>query len=74
MLDVLRKKIRGKYTTIAEFATELGISSQEMSNKLNGKSSFTVEQIYKCVNLLGLTEKELKNIFFSKQVEKDSTK
>lgn len=70
----LRGKIIEKSKSISVFAKQLGISNQELSNKLNNKSSFTQEQIGKTIDILGLNENETCKCFFcTLKVEKNST-
>ena len=61
----LKDKISKKYGNQKNFANALSISYQELSNKLNNKTSFTQEQIYKCMDLLGLNETDVFACFFN---------
>lgn len=61
----LKDKIKKIYGTNAEFAKAIGITNQELSNKLNNKSSFTQEQIIACVDLLSLNESDVYACFFN---------
>lgn len=71
----LRGKIISKCGTTAAFAEKLGISPQELSSKLNNKSAFTQEQIFKSRFILSLDEKEMAKCFFCPSVvEKNSTR
>lgn len=60
--------LRGKIVEVCGsntvFAEKLGISTQELSNKLNNKSSFTQEQIDEAIVILSLNECELRKCFF----------
>lgn len=60
----LKDKIKRQFGKNSEFAKQLGISNQELSNKLNNKSSFTQEQIIACKQILCLSEAETYNCFF----------
>lgn len=61
----LKDKISKKFGSQNNFANALGISYQELSSKLNNKTSFTQEQVYKCINLLSLNETETIACFFN---------
>lgn len=61
----LKDKIARKYGSQSNFAKALNISYQEMSNKINNKSSFSQEQIYTAVQLLNLSESEVVSCFFN---------
>ncbi|MBR2506643.1 MAG: DUF739 family protein [Bacilli bacterium] len=61
----LKDKISKKFGNQNNFANAIGISYQELSSKLNNKTSFTQEQIYKCIDLLSLNETEILACFFN---------
>ena len=63
--EELRKKIRGKYSALAEFAAELGITPSTLSCKLKGKTDWTRQEVAKIYHLLDLTPEELTAYFFS---------
>ena len=56
----LKDHIQRQFGRRSEFAKQLGISNQELSNKLNNKSSFTQQQIIKAKELLKLSMKKRK--------------
>lgn len=60
--------LRGKIVEVCgsnnAFAEKLGISTQELSNKLNNKSSFTQEQIDEAIIILSLNSSEVVKCFF----------
>jgi transcriptional regulator with XRE-family HTH domain len=60
----LRKRIRGKYTNLKDFAAKLGITSSTLSIKLKGKSDWTRAEIESVQKLLGLTPDEVIAYFF----------
>lgn len=60
----LKKKIRAKYATMAEFAKELGITSSTLSTKLTGESDWKRVEIEKVQQILDLTPDEVLAIFF----------
>lgn len=61
----LKDKIKKHFGTNAEFAKAIGISNQELSNKLNNKTSFTQEQMITAMNLLSLDENGVYACFFN---------
>lgn len=60
----LRKKIRGVYVNLDDFAKDLGITAGTLSRKLAGKSEWTRPQIEKSAILLGLTPDDIIHYFF----------
>ena len=60
----LKKKIRAKFTTMAEFACKLGITSSTLSTKLTGESDWKRAEIEKTQQILDLTPEEVLAIFF----------
>lgn len=60
----LRGKIVEKCGSLKNFAQKLEISKQELSNKLNNKSSFSQFQIQKTIDILKLTNEEVGKCFF----------
>lgn len=61
----LKDKIAKKYGSQSNFAKAMNISYQEMSNKINNKTSFSQDQIYTAVKLLNLSETEVVSCFFN---------
>lgn len=61
----LKDKIAKKFGSQSNFAKAMNISYQEMSNKLNNKTSFSQDQIYAAVQLLSLSETEVVSCFFN---------
>ena len=61
----LKDKIKKTFKTNAEFAKAIGVSNQELSNKLNNKTSFTQEQIITAMKLLSLDENGVYACFFN---------
>lgn len=66
----LRGLIREKFSTIASFSQELGISSTSLSQKLNNKVSFSQIEIDKAKSLLGITDYEIVDVFFKEKIQK----
>ena len=60
----LKKKIRAKYATMAEFASLLGITNSTLSTKLAGESDWKRVEIEKVQQILDLTPDEVLAIFF----------
>lgn len=60
----LRKKIRGKYLRLEDFARDLGITSGTLTLKLSGKSEWSRAEIVKTAELLDLTPDEILEYFF----------
>ena len=70
----LRGKIReclGSETKYAEF---LGLSTASISAKLNGKVPFSLEEMDKTIEKLNIKSEQIYEYFFTKKVEKNSTK
>ncbi len=63
--DKLRGKIIEKYGSQEKFAEVIGISSNSMSKKMNGKTGFSQKDIVKWSSLLGIGESEFAVYFFS---------
>ena len=63
--DKLRGKIIEKYGSQEKFAEVIGISSNSMSKKMNGKTGFSQKDIVKWSSLLGIDESEFAVYFFT---------
>lgn len=63
--DELRKKILGKYGSLAPFAKDLGITPSTLSTKLKGKTDWSRAEIARTKELLGLTLEEVFEYFFN---------
>jgi hypothetical protein len=62
-------KIKEVFGTQDNFARALGLSRTSFSLRINGKAEFSQTEIDKAVNLLGLNDKDIPSIFFSKSLE-----
>lgn len=62
--EVLRRKILGKYGSLAPFAQELGITPSTLSLKLQGRTDWRRAEIAHIIELLELTLEEVMAIFF----------
>ena len=60
----LKDKITQVCKTQANFAARLGISKQSLSYKLNNKTMFSHEEIYKTSVILSLSDMEVSRCFF----------
>ena len=69
----LRNVIQQRGMRVGHIATELGITRQAFSLKMQGKTEFRVSEIQKLSNLLGLSLEERDKIFFNQDVELKST-
>ena len=71
----LKGKIKEKFNTQNEFAEAMEMASNTLSSKLNNQSDFTSNEISKAVELLNVNSPvEAWEIFFTKEVENNSTK
>ena len=64
----LRGRIVEKYNTCTAFAKELGVSNRTMSLKMNGKISFSQQEIITVSKLLDIKPNEYGAYFFSYKV------
>lgn len=62
--DFLRKRIRSRFDTQAEFAKKMGMHPVTLSIKLHGNRDWTREQIAKAQELLEIPYDELHLYFF----------
>ena len=64
----LRKKVGGAFLTKKEFEKAIGKSYSFTNRLLNGHvvDSLNLDTIYKIIDVLNLTEKEVLEIFFNK--------
>ena len=63
--DRLRGRIVEKYGSQEEFAKVIGISSNSMSKKMNGKTGFSQKDIVKWSELLNISKSEYSEYFFT---------
>lgn len=59
-----RKKIRGVYVKLEDFAKDIGMATGTLSLKLSGRSEWSRGEIEKAATLLGLTPDEILHYFF----------
>ena len=60
----LRELIRKTYDTIGNFADAMGMNRSTLSNKLNGISAWTQDEIEKACKMLGIPMSEVYDYFF----------
>ena len=61
----LRGRIKEKFGTETRFATALGVSLVTVSKKLNGTVQFTMKDMKKWSNILGIPTEEVGDYFFT---------
>lgn len=61
---ILREKIKAVFGTIGAFATALGKDRSTISNKLNGLTPWTSDEIENACKLLGISLEEVNEYFF----------
>ena len=66
--SVLLGKIKEKYRTQAAFAAALGISGVTLNQKLNNKSEWTQDEMFKGLVLLGSGLGQVEEYFFTQKV------
>lgn len=65
MYPDLRGRIRARYSTQADFAQAMGLSECALSQKLNGRSEWTAEEIRRACELLEIPSAEIHIYFFT---------
>lgn len=60
----LKRKIKEEDLTYAELAEKIGMRSNTLSNKLNGKSTFDIDEVQKIMEVLGIKNEEVPHYFF----------
>ena len=60
----LREKIKIVFGTQKAFADAMGVNVATLNAKLNGKATWTLEEIEKAINLLDISASEIKEYFF----------
>ena len=64
-LQKLKGLIREKEKTYEQCAKAIGLSTQGFQNKVSGKTQFTIEQLDKLGDFLGMTQAEKGILFLS---------
>lgn len=60
----LREKIKVVFGTQKAFADAMGLNPATLNAKLNSKAVWTLEEIEKAIELLGVSGNEIKEYFF----------
>ena len=61
----LKELIDGRNLNISKVAKSLGISSSNLSDKINGRKEFRADDIKKIIALFDLKDSEMRSIFFN---------
>lgn len=64
----LRGKIREVFATQESFAVALGMSKSALSMRLNGRIKWTLDEVMKAKELLGIEDAEISIYFFTREV------
>lgn len=56
----LKEILEERNISVADFATQIGITRQALYYKMNGERKFTFEEAKKIQDILGLSEEELR--------------
>ena len=67
--DFLKLKylIKTKYPTQKDLAKELDITETSLGNKLNNRTYFSYDEIYRLINLLDIKDEEITEVFFKEK-------
>ena len=65
----LRGKIREVFGTQHAFATAMGVSSVTVSQRLNGKVQWKINEIARACELLGISLEEVSQYFFDIEIK-----
>lgn len=68
--NLLNEMIQNKGIKKNYLAKTLGISNQAFTNKMKGKNLFKVTEIAVIADVIGLSQKDIYNIFFAPIVNK----
>lgn len=63
----LRGRIRSRYVTQAAFAASMGLSECVVSQKLNGRSEWTSDEIRRACTVLGIPAEDIHLYFFCEE-------
>ena len=67
----LKEILFKRQMNMGSLAEAIGMSGSALSNKTNGKTQFTVKEALDIQNVLGLTDDERNEVFFSASMLKD---
>jgi plasmid maintenance system antidote protein VapI len=65
----LQGKMREVGVSIEKLAEAVGLSRTGLFNKIHGKQEFLASEVYKVSKALGITNDEMRSIFFADGVE-----
>ena len=65
---LLRGKIEEKGTNISEIAAKIGVDKATLYRRIANSETFTIGEVGKITEILGLTREESISIFFSQTV------
>ena len=66
--DRLKRLIKLAGWKVECLAKDIKISKNSMSGKLNNKTKFTVDEMFRLADLIGLPGTEIREIFYRKEV------
>lgn len=64
-LSKLKGLLAEKGITVKELSSYLSISRQAMSNKINGKTDFSLDDVVKIAKYMGLSDEDVHYIFLN---------
>lgn len=74
-MQFVYSKLRGRIREICEtdqrFAELMGVANATISAKLNNKSEFSQQEIFKAVEILDLDSSDISSYFFTPVVQKN---
>ena len=65
----LQGKMRAKGFSLVKLADKIGLSTTGLFNKVHNQKEFLVSEVQAISTALGLSEQEVQEIFFAKDVE-----
>lgn len=65
MVNLFKAKLKELNKTVPEIAAVIGVNQATLHRKMNGTSDFTRNEIQLMRYALGLTDEEMRNIFFA---------
>ncbi len=71
-LDGLKGLMRERGSSYRSVAAEVGIGFNTLSNKVNGKSDFTLTELCRIIAVLNMDETEIWRIFFAPVLQNET--
>lgn len=65
MVNLFKAKLKEMNKSVPDIAAVIGVNQATLHRKMNGTSDFTRNEIQLMRYALGLTDEEMKNIFFA---------